>query len=70
MSSYKVRNLKEMYLWLETKITLLHIGFYVLIGITIGSALGWVICGVLIFISVMFAIRKMTLLTKENERSL
>lgn len=67
MSKYKVRNTKEMWLWLEGELASMHILLYVIIGILVNHWIGWVICGAFILGNLIFSAGKLALLSEENK---
>lgn len=50
--------------WVDTEFTIVHILLYVVIGLLLHSTTGWVVCGVLIFISVLYTFKRIALLPK------
>jgi hypothetical protein len=60
-NSKDIENLKY---WLDAELTMIHIGFYIVLGILIGGMF-WFVVGVLIAISLAYMIKRLLKLPKD-----
>jgi len=60
------KNFKEMYLWLDIEISLLHIAFYWIAALIIQHYVAYIILGVLSTITFIYVIKKTSRLVKEQ----
>lgn len=62
--SKKLTEVEKLKYWIDAEITLLHIGFYVLVGLIVGGKVWW-FCGGAIFISLVYAAKKSSKLPRD-----
>jgi hypothetical protein len=57
-------DIQKLKYWLDAEISLLHVGFYILLGVLIGGKF-WFVAGLGIAIAVVYAFRKLSKLPKD-----
>ncbi len=68
MADYKVRNIKEMHLWLEIRISNLYILLYCILISVADNTISKMCFTVLSIVSIIFGIIKRRILLKENKK--
>jgi hypothetical protein len=57
MKMKEPKTISELYYWLEVELSILHIMFYVIMGLILGGK-WWILFGLFSFFSFMFLIKK------------
>lgn len=59
--------LEKLKYWLDSELTLMHIGFYVLFGIVLNTKKWWIVMVALIFISLIYMLKRVIVLARDDK---
>lgn len=68
MADYKVRNIKEMHLWLEIEISVIHIILDLILFLVVNNIIAKIAFIILMICNFIFGVKRGLMLLEENKK--